>query len=201
MNRSKRRGISLIEVTVLGMVLVVLMGGLFSAFISIDGFNRTAVTMPQVQEAAQKMTLGIAADIRRASLATAADTGYTLNAGVEGAAVRGLTVYSRSGGTLHKIAYATGVSVAPSPGNITKSVDGGAATVAYPDSTIAFTYFVSSGHSYHGTTLTPYTPTSSTTPDLIAVKVVGTSQIGGMTATYTTLVRLRNGPLKTGLFD
>jgi type II secretory pathway pseudopilin PulG len=189
----KRRGITLLEILASVALLTIVLSGLFTIFVSISGVQKFTSTMPGVQDYAQKMTLDVAAALRKATLATAADTSCTLNAAVESASSTAVTVYSGANGSITKTAYAN------SGANVNK---GG--VLWYSNASLAFTYYQSSTASYHlasGSGLTAYTPSASTTKNLVAVKVAGTYTSGGLTATYSTIVRLRNSPLRTATND
>jgi hypothetical protein len=189
----KRRGMSLIEVSVAGTVIVILMTGLLSIFTSISAIQKFTSTMPTVQDSAQRLTLDMAGAIRKATLATSADTNCTLNAALEGTSADSITVYSGSNGSVSKTTYANSGS------NVVKTIGATPPVIWYANASLAFTYYRSS--TYHGSQLTTFTPTSTTTPEVIAVGITGTYSSGGLTATYSTIVRLRNGPLKLNVSD
>jgi prepilin-type N-terminal cleavage/methylation domain-containing protein len=194
----KRRGMTLVELAVVVVIIGIITTGLLTVWMSMSGIQSFTTTMPPVQETAQRMTMDVAAAFRKATLATSADTTCTLNAAVESASSTAVTIYSGSNGSITKTTYAN------SSGNITKATNGGAAAILYAGASLAFTYYQSSSSSYHLAStsgLSSYTPTSSTTKNLVAVQIVGTYTSGGFTATYTTMVRLRNSPLRTSAND
>jgi hypothetical protein len=189
----KRRALTMVELVVTVAVMSILMGGLLSAFSAIAGVQTFTTTMPTVQDTAQRMTRDVAAAFRKATLATSADSGCTLNAAVENVSSSAATIYSGSNGSIVKTTYANSGS------DVVKSTGASPATVWYANASLSFTYYTSA--TYHGSAITAYTPSSGTTPQLIAVGITGTYTSGGITASYSTLVRLRNGPLKTSLSD
>jgi prepilin-type N-terminal cleavage/methylation domain-containing protein len=185
----KRRGLTFIELTVALALLTIVLSGLFTIFVSISGVQKFTSTMPTVQDYAQKMTLDVAGAIRKATLATSLDSTCTKDAAVESATSTALTVYTGTTGSITKVTYAN------SGANVNKSD-----SLWYSNASLSFTYYQSSTSAYHlasGSGLTAYTPSSSTTKNLVAVKVTGTYTSNGLTATYSTMVRLRNGPLRT----
>ena len=184
-----RRAYSLFELLAAVAILSVLVTGLATVFMGLNSAQSFALTMPQVQNDAQQMTLKIAAAVRKASLCTSTDSGCTLNAGVESASSTSLTIYTHdSSGTLVKTTYAN------SGGNVTTSTNGGTPSTLYSNASISFAYYQSS--TYHASSLTSFTPDSTTSPQLIGVQITGTVTSGSLTASYSTIVRLRNGPLK-----
>lgn len=198
----ERRGLTLIELIITAVVLLVLTTGLLSIFTAVNGAQRTAGTVPQLQSQAEQLANEVGRAIRKSTLATSADTTCTLNAGVESTSATAITVYGGANGSITKTTYAN------SGGNVTKATNGGTASTLFSNASIAFIYYEDSGggtgyHLSSGNGLKSYTPTTSTTPNLVAVKVTTTMNspavglLGALTVTYSTIIRLRNGPLRS----
>ncbi len=188
----KQRAVTLVELMVAITITGLLFAGIFTIFVSLNGAQSFSVTMPQVQGQAQQMAMTVAGAIRRATLCGQGDSDCTLDAALQDTATSGLTVYSRSSGTLTPITYQV------SNGDFQKIVYGTTTTV-YSGANLNLTYYESSA--YHANTLTAFTPTASTTPNVIGVKIVATITSGDSSATYSTIVRLRCGPKKTSPTD
>ncbi len=196
---SKRRGLSMLEVSISGIVLVVLMAGLLSIFSAINGEQSFASNMPQAQYSAEQMALTIAKAIRGATLSTTG-TNYILNSAVDGgssttaASSTTLAVYSGTASSPTRTTYSN------SSGSVTTST-GGTTSTMYSNASVSFAYYTSS--TYHTTSLgTSSTSLSAASaPSLVAVVVTSTCTVSGRTATYSTLVRLRNGPLRSSPND
>lgn len=187
-----RRGLTLIEILVALVVSAIVLSGIISVFLSIDKAQKFSMDMPTVQRQAQDVATIVANALRRSTLCTSSDSGCTVNAAIEGNSASGVTIYSRPSSTLVPVTYAV------NSGDFQKTVSGSTTTI-YSGVALALTYYSSS--TYHANSLVSYTPTSSTTPQLIGVKVVATVTDGSASATYTTVVRLRSGPLKTSPTD
>ncbi len=184
----KRRGISLMEVLIGLAVTTIAFGGIFTIFVTLDRAQTFSVTMPEVQQKAQQLATTVASALRRATLCTSSDSGCTINATLQDTSSTGLTVYTRSSGTLTPVTYEV------SSGTFQK-ISGATTTPIYTDATLDLVYYQSS--TYHSGALTEFTPDNTTTPNVIGMKIVATVTSGSHTATYSTVVRLRSGPKKS----
>ena len=185
----KRRGFTLVEVLVGLVVFGVVMGALFTAFCTMWNAQSLSIGLPESQQNAKQMAMTLASAIRGATYCQSTDSGCTLDAGIQNATATSCTVYSRnSSGTLVQTTYAV------VNGNFQQTV-GGTTTVLIPNATLALTYYTGpNSTTYNATSMTSFTPSATTAPDLIAVQIVATVAEGGGSTTYTTLTRLRNGP-------
>lgn len=188
----KIAGVSLIELLTGLLIVGVVFSGLFTVVMRLFSAQEFNSKMPTVQQQAQQMALTVAGAIRRATLCTASDSGCTVNAAFEGNSATGVTVYKRnSDNTLTEITYAV------NSGDFQKTIGGGSPATIYSGTTMNLTYYTSDR--YHiavNGALTAYTPDSSTARYLVAVKIDTSVTSGGYAATYSTLVRMRSGPIK-----
>jgi len=188
----RRRGFTLMELLVGVIVTGVVMSALLTAFVTMWKAQASSVNMPVTQEEAQQMATTMATAFRSAVVCGSSDSGCTTGATVANCTSNSCTIYSRnSSGTLVQTTYAI------SGGNFQETVNGVTTTV-YSNASLALTYYTST--SQYATALTSYTPTSSTTSNLIAVQIVATIAQDATSSstytegnTYTTFVRLMNG--------
>lgn len=160
------------------IITLVVSGGIYQAMSSGWNLHKFSINMPWVQEDARRTAIRLANSLRRASQCISLDQGCTVDAVVENATPTGITTYGRSKtGVLTKTIYSS-----------TTDTDGNS-------SGYTLSYYQASA--YHSGSLTPYTPSSTTTKQMCAVGITATVTRDGLTGTYTTLVRLRNSPKKT----
>ena len=193
------------ELIIAAAILIVLMGGLLSIFSAINGEQSAANNMPQAQYGAEQMVLTIAKAVRGASLATASDTGFLLNSAVDGgssstaASSTSLATYSGSTGALVRTLYSN------SSGNVTQKIGAAAATTMYSGASVTFGYYypTTTYPAYHSSALGASSNALSVVnaPFLVAVQITGTVTVSGRSSTYSTVVRLRNGPLRSNVSD
>jgi len=181
-----RRGFTMIELLTGLIVFSVVMAGIFIAFVEMWKAQGRSIGLPASQQGAEQIVYKLANSFRSSANCLATDTGCVLNSDVQDATSTGCTIYSRnSSGAIVSTVFAT------SGTNFTMTT-GGNTMVLASGATVTLTYYTSAA--YNSTALTTYTPTNSTVASLIGVMIVANvSQSGGNT-TYTTFVRLRNGP-------
>jgi prepilin-type N-terminal cleavage/methylation domain-containing protein len=183
----KNRAFTLVETLAGIVVIAVVLAGLMQAFVSLWKSQNEAVGMSSAQTQAQQIAISVANAFRGAIQCTANDTGCTVGATVESPTSTSCTIYSRnSSGTLVETNY--GVT----GGNYQLAVNGGTPITVYTGATLALTYYTST--TYYSTSMTTYTPTASTTANLVAVGIVASVTQNNITKTYSTLVRIRNHP-------
>jgi hypothetical protein len=170
------------------MITAVVMTALLSVVVNLQKSQLYATSMPSAHQKAQDMALLLASQIRAAELCTATDSGCTVDAAVEATSATAITVYGRdSANALTETIYRVQST------NFQKVV-GNTTTTIFTNATLALTYYTST--TYHAATLTTYTPDSTTTKNLIGVKIVASATENNLTSSFTTFVRLRNSPKK-----
>jgi hypothetical protein len=180
---------TLMEGLVATFVLSILMIGVLQVMVGVYNDQIFSIGMPTVQENSRQMAITLANALRGATLCASTDTGCTLNAAVTNATASTITIYTRPSSAIVQTTYGlTG-------GSFFSKVGSASAVDLYPGATFTLTYYTSSG--YHNTSLKTYSPTNTTTINLIAVGITTSVVDNGITGSYTTLVRLRNSPLKT----
>ena len=182
----RRRGFTLVELLTGLVVFGVVLAGIFVAFVSMWNNQGISIGMPASQQGAEQIVYKLGKAFRGAATCLSTDTGCTLGSGIQNATSTGCTIYSRnSSGTLVQTTYAL-------VNGAFQMTTGGTTTVLSSNATVTLTYYTSS--TYNSTALTTYTPSSTTVANLIAVQIVANVAENGGNNTYTTFVRLRNGP-------
>ena len=183
----RRLGFTLIEVLVSLVVFGIVMSALLVARSNLWSDQTVAAGLSQSQIGAKAMVFKLAEAFRDATMCTSTDTGCIVGAGIQNASSNSCTIYSRSSsGALVQTVYSV-----DSNGNFNVASGGNTATLT-SGATLAITYYTST--TYNTTALTTFTPSPSSETDLIAVQITATVALGGATDTYTTFVRLNNGP-------
>jgi len=183
-----RRGYTLVELMASLIVFSVVMGALFVTFVSMWNNQAKSIGMPASQQGAEEIVYKLAGAFRAATNCLVTDSGCVTGTPVQNTTSSGATIYSRnSSGTLVQTTY----GFASGTTNY-QMTTGSTTTPLAADATVSITYYTST--TYNATALTSYTPSSTTTNDLIAVLITATVAQNGGNCTYSTFVRLRNGP-------
>lgn len=181
-----RRGFTLVELMVGLIVFAVILAGAFTMFISMWDQQGYAVGFPESQQGAQAIVFTVAQAFQNATLCGTSDSGCVSGSAIQNASSTACTIYSRnSSGTLVQTTFAN------NSGSF-QMTSGGTTTTISQGATVTFTYYTSSN--YNATSLTTFTPSSSNEMNLIGVGISVNVAEGGGNNTYTTYVRLRNGP-------
>ena len=189
-----KQGYTIIQLLVGILITTFLLSGLFQV---INGFGKAQLlntTLPGVQFDAEQMAKYLAADLRKASLCTASDSGCTVDAVISGASATGVTVYVRSGGTLQQRTYAI------SNGNFQKTISG-VTTVLATNASLNLTYYTASAYRTSSWSSMGTPPTDTEAKTIIAVEIAATITRNNTAVTYKTIVRLRNSPKKVTPYD
>jgi type II secretory pathway pseudopilin PulG len=191
----RRRGFTLVEVLVYGIILMIASGTVISVMLSLGKTQSEATAYPTAQSQAQDALTSVAAYLRRAPLCdqTLGCSGV-LDSAVSKATSNALTIYtSATGGT---------ASFTTSNGALLRAESSGTATIVPDSLTMRYQYMLSSERSYTFTAnAEAYTWLDSLSnaemPSLVAVKITATIVRDGLTSTQSSIVRLRNSPKKT----
>lgn len=182
----RKRGYTLVELMVSLIIFGVLLAGAFTAFIAMWQNQGTSVGLPASQQGAEEIAYKLAESFRGAAVCQSTDSGCVVGSSIQNASSTGCAIYSRnSSGTLVQTTFST-VS-----GSF-EMTTGSTSMVLATNATVTLTYYTSSA--YNATALTTFTPSSTTEQNLIAVQIAVNVQQSGGNNTYTTFVRLENGP-------
>jgi prepilin-type N-terminal cleavage/methylation domain-containing protein len=182
----RKRGYTLVELLVGLIVFAIVMAGIFVAFQSLWDSQNIAIGLSSSQAGAEQVEYKLSEMFQAATNCLATDSGCVQGTPVQNASSTGCTVYTRnSSGTLVQTVFATS-------GTTFQMTTAGTTTVLATNVVVTLTYYTST--TYNATAMTTYTPTSSTAANLIAVGISVVDTQGGGNTSYTTLVRLRNGP-------
>jgi len=181
-----RRGFTLIECLTGIVVFGIVMAAIFTAFVGMWNNTTNTANGTLAQVSAEQVVWVFANAFQTSTICGSSDSGCVANAAASNASTSGCTVYSRSSsGALVQNVYGM------SGGNFQVTTNGTTALVAV-GMTVSVVYYQSS--SYNATSLSAFTPTNSTISNLIAVQITATGTQGTNTTSYTTLVRIPNGP-------
>ena len=183
-----RRGYTLIELLTALVILGVLLAGLLQVITSMESANTFTSRMPTVQQDAVDVVRKLAESLRGATICTSGDSGCSLNAAMEAPSGSAITIYRRaSNGTLSLVTYRI------QNGNFERVVNS-AATTLVENASLSLVYYRSDG--YNSNSLDVSDDPGSELSAIIAVGITATVTRNGLTGTYTTLIRLRNSPVK-----
>jgi prepilin-type N-terminal cleavage/methylation domain-containing protein len=181
-----RRGYTLMELLVGMIIFLIVMAGIFTAYNSMWSSQSTAIALSSSQIGAEQVEFVLAQAFQSATNCLSTDTGCVQGTPVQNATSNGCTVYTRdTNGNLDQTTYATS-------GSKFQQTINGVTTPLSSSAAVSLTYYSSS--TYNTNALTAYTPTSSTAANLIAVQITVTDTTSGGNTSYSTFVRLRNGP-------
>jgi hypothetical protein len=171
-----------------GLILfAIVMTALLGIWSSLWKDNVKSSNLASAQMGAKEIVFKLAEAFRDATYCTASDSGCTVGAPIQSASASSCTVYSRdASNALVQTTYSVDGS-----GNFNMT-SGGQTWVLSTGASMTLTYYSST--TYNTTSLTSYAPTSTTAYQLIAVQISVTVTQGNIADTYTTLVRLNNGP-------
>jgi Tfp pilus assembly protein PilW len=190
--RRRLRGITLIEMLVVGTIMLILSGALLQVFIGVHSAHRNSQVIPPAQDDLAALVNRIGGVVRQAQLFP---VGTEQDAAIATAGAKMLGYY-----TSCNAISCTEIEIAESGGTVTSSSRSARASFTLAtDVQLAFSYFVSAGGGYNSTsaTLVPYDPLVHSRKAIVAVEIAGTLVRDGATASYSTTVRLRNAPKKS----
>jgi type II secretory pathway pseudopilin PulG len=189
-----RRGFTLVEVLVYGVVLAVASSSLMYLMITLVKTQTQTTAIPTAQAQAQDAIAGIAAFLRRAPLC-AAESGCTgvVDSAFKTADPTTVTVYSSPQGDTVTFSNTGGALVRTSGGT---SVD-----LIGDSLTLKLEYLLSPELTYTMASQDTYTwlntvTTAANMKAIVAVKITATVERDGATSVQTSIVRLRNSPKK-----
>ncbi len=181
----RRRGFTTVELLTGVVIMGVVLGGIFTAFSGMWNNQSQAIGMPAAQEGAKQMAVTLGEAFRAPVECHSTDSGCTVGAPIDTASSTSCNIYSRPGTSLVSSTYAV------TNGNF-QVTTGGVTTTYATGATLNLTYYSST--TYNTTALTTFTPTTATAANLLGVQIAVSVTQNGYTNSYTTFVRLRNGP-------
>jgi type II secretory pathway component PulJ len=183
-----RRGVTLIEVMVVGIVMFVIAGGLLQVFTSVHAAHQSSQAIPDVQQQVTALVNELAAAIRQAQICPTG-AACVADAAVSSAGTNSISLYSycTSAGCETILYEDIGGQIM----KVWESED-----IIAHNTNIQFQYYTSPEYTSTSSTFEPVE--NPALAEIIAVEVSATTSRDGITATYTTVVRLRNAPRKTG---
>lgn len=189
----QRAGFTFSEVLITMLITMSVLTVVYRQLVALYDGEMTASNEAQ-GTADNRMAIDTMADhLRNAVLNTSTTTGVNDSA-LSAASASSFTYYTSatSGAT---------VTYALSGTNLTRTASGGSAvTEAYNLSSLTFTYYKQSTYDNDWTTTTnANAPTAAELPSVCAVLIDASTLESGVTAHMTTVVRLRNSPLKVNM--
>ena len=179
-----RRAVTLIEVLISGLISAIVLAVFVPQFTSLYAVNNFILQSPPVFSNATDMVNLVARDLRRSALVN--------NAPITSGAASAVTIYTDTSGDT--------ITYDVSGGYFRKTITGGTAINLFSTATLTLTYYESA--TYNSSGLAAYAPASlSDFQQLVAVKILGTVTRNAYVGSYTTLVRLRNSPVKAVPFS
>jgi hypothetical protein len=189
MRSPNHRGSAMLQL-LLSTVLSLLVGAMLLLFIRIHMASRQlAMDQHSSELTAWRPTHRLTDNLRKAY--PYGSGGATLAAGT----ANSVTVYDDSSGTTSR--YWLDTTQTPPVLNRTRGTQ--TLELANGLNALSFTYYLATGQTVTqgacwATTANPHTPSVTEIPNVVAVGVTITTTVGGGTRTFTTAVRLRNGP-------
>ncbi len=178
------RAVTLMEVLVSALISTIVLAVFVPQFTSLYAVNNFVLQSPPVFSEATDMVNLVARDLRRSALVN--------NAPITSATASAISIYTDTSGDT--------ITYDISGGHFREAVNGGPAVDLFSTATLDLTYYQSATHD--NSALTAYTPVSlSDFQQLVAVKIKGRITRHSYDGSYTTLVRLRNSPVKAAPFS
>jgi Tfp pilus assembly protein PilW len=177
----------LIEAMVVGVIISVLMGGLIQLAFSMNKANQVVTGMPSVQDDAVRIVNVIAADVKNAVLCSGGSG--LADSAVHEAGSSKIGVYRAVDGKRYTFQF--------TDGKVVRLVDNGTTPDWSVSGVTGFSLKYGTSSTYNVATLPASWATSvtgDTRKQIAAVEITATVMRGGLTGTYTTIVRLRNSP-------
>ncbi len=182
-----KSGFTLVELLTSLIIFGVVMTALLSVWSTLWKSQNRANNLAAAQMGSKEIVYKLANAFRDATMCASTDSGCTVGAPIQSASANSCTVYSRnSSNALVQTTYSVDGS-----GNFNMTT-GGTTMVLSTGASMTLTYYSST--TYNATSMTTFSPTSATAYQLIAVQIAVTVTQGSIADTYTTLVRLNNGP-------
>ncbi|MDX2064317.1 MAG: prepilin-type N-terminal cleavage/methylation domain-containing protein [Fimbriimonadaceae bacterium] len=189
----RNAGVTVIEMMITGVVMSIILVGILGAFSGIAQTNAMVNNLPPVHSDAMEIVNKVAAEVRKAPLCTAT-SGCTTDSAIHTANANSLTIYRDAAGSQRTFRLNNGTfeilnatTVVWSSPNVTS---------------LTFQYLTNSGLTYNMTSSFDAsswgtTVSSTNLKGMTAIRITATTVRNGMTASYTSTVRLRNSPKKT----
>jgi hypothetical protein len=189
----RNSGVTVIEMMITGVVMSIILVGILGAFSGIAQTNLMVNNLPPVHSDAMEIVNKVAAEVRKAPLCTAT-SGCTTDSAVHTAGANSLTIYRDAAGSQRTFRVNSGTF---------EMLNGNTVAWTSPNVTsLTFRYMTNTGLTYNTSTNFDAANwgTTVSTADLkgvTAIRITATTVRNGMTASYTSTVRLRNSPKKT----
>lgn len=203
MNRgNRRRGTTLMETLIAGLLSVVV-GGTLVTLVQSTLISRTTIAGENTAYAGARKCMDAMLDNLRSAQTYQIQTSPAVYSALQAATASSITCYTSNTGDTIQFWLDTSTNPATLKQTRTTSAGSGATTVTpllTGVQSVQFTYYTVSGGTYNAAaaswtpTANPSAPTASERPNIGAVSVTITVTINGFTRQLSSFVRMRNSP-------